>query len=438
MHHEQERRRTAAVRIAGLFLAGSGALAFAAPAALAQPGVTSMRREKRLADPDAFRAHLERQTGVRRDPDARLPGGGGLPPLRDGRPAVLLTGYWPPSNEGVRRFSDDPVQNPLGWIGDDFEGRGYDVYAFFPEFTPRNCDSCGKGSGDLEVDYQDTSADFWRIVAEVKPIAVITFSRGFDNLSWELEMNQYNRTAWIDDFVAPFQPTPAPPDGSVPPEALRLSTLPVQEIVDAVDAAGLGLDAYICWSGNGGGYLSEFIAYHGVWYQDLFRSPADPDWCIAGGHVHVGGQITWATAREAVKVTLRTVLDYVDSVRASVVCQEDLGFAGPGGSLLQLCGNELASGLTADLQLSYAPPGAAAFLLLGTVNAPTPFAGGHLVPVPPLLVESHVVDADGEVKLHGLDGGCGPQTIYGQFAYLDPALPAGWGLSNALRIELLD
>ena len=31
-------------------------------------------------------------------------------------------------------------------------------------------------------------------------------------MSWELEMNTYNRFSWISDYSTPFQPTPTPPD----------------------------------------------------------------------------------------------------------------------------------------------------------------------------------------------------------------------------------
>ena len=34
----------------------------------------------------------------------------------------------------LRPWSRDPVQNQTGWVGLNWEGRGYDVYAFFPEF----------------------------------------------------------------------------------------------------------------------------------------------------------------------------------------------------------------------------------------------------------------------------------------------------------------
>jgi hypothetical protein len=233
------------------------------------------------------------------------------------RPKVLLTGYWPPSNEAIRRFSTNPVQNPQGWIGENWEGRGYDVVSYFPEFLRPNCGNCGKGTGDLEVDYQDTSNDFWAIANEVRPVAIITFSRGFPNVSWEAEMNQFNRAAWFPDYLAPTTPNPSPPDASVPAGALRLSTLPVEAIVAAVEAAAPSLDAYICFTQDGGGFLSEFIAYHGVWYQSLHADPNDPDRCVAAGHVHVGGQIPWPTAQIAAAATLRAVLDYVDSILVS-------------------------------------------------------------------------------------------------------------------------
>lgn len=238
-------------------------------------------------------------------------GARGWGPGRTTRPAILLTGYWPPSNEMIRRFSTDPVQNPDGWIGSDWEGRGYDVYSFFPEFPH----GLGKGEGDLEVDYQDTSADFWPIADGLQPIAVITFSRGYTDRSWELEMNNRNLLTWIDDYLAPYQPIPAPPDGSLPADSERLTTLPVQKVMDAVNVAHIpGLNVYVDINGNGGGFLSEFIAYHGVWYQALHASPSDPAWCVAGGHVHVGGMLTTAHARQATHQTLRAVIRYVDEV----------------------------------------------------------------------------------------------------------------------------
>lgn len=243
-----------------------------------------------------------------------------------GRRRILLTGYWPPSNEAIRKFSTSLTQNPQGWKGNNWEQRGYDIYSFFPEFDPRDCSNCGKGTGDLEVDYQDTSVDFWAIANSIQPTAIITFSRGFLDRSWELEMNQFNRSSWIADFQAPVFPTPSPPDASVPAGFLRTSTLPTQAIVDAVDASALDVNPYICFSGDGGGFLSEFMAYHGVWYQSLHTDPNDPAHCVAAGHVHVGGNLEWFTAIGAAEISVRTLIDHVN------------GILGPPGGLVTTCG----------------------------------------------------------------------------------------------------
>jgi pyrrolidone-carboxylate peptidase len=318
------------------------------------------------------------------------------------RPRILLTGYWPPTNEAIRRFSPSPVQNPTGWIGQDWEGRGYDVYAFFPEFVPPDCSACGQGNGDLEVDYQDTSQDFWAIANAIRPIAVLTTSRG--GIGWEVEMNQYNRALWVDDFTAPTQPTPKPPDASLPAGALRPSTLPVQEIVDDVREANLPVQAFICFSGDGGGYLSEFIAYHGVWYQDLHASPSDPARCVAAGHVHVNHLLSPALARAAAEVTLRTLIRHVDRVldpqchSIDLHCETEPNSAGVGASLTTTGSASIAAG-DLVLRMHGAPPGAAARIFYGQGRLDVPFGGIRLCIAPPiaLLGPFAPVGADGRL-----------------------------------------
>lgn len=230
------------------------------------------------------------------------------------RPIIAAIGYWPPSNEMLRRFSPNPDQNPQGWVGENWEGRGYDVYTFFPEFNPPDCDNCGKGVGDFEVDYQDTSEDFWPIIGALQPVAVLSFGRGYPNTNWEIEMNQYNRDLWGNDYQAPYQPTPCPPDETMPADWLRQSMLPVEEIADAINDAGIGVYSYVDWNGDGGGFVCEFAAYHDVWYQDLHSDPGDPAWCVTAGHIHVGKEIEWDTARQAAEITFRTVIGHVDSI----------------------------------------------------------------------------------------------------------------------------
>ena len=225
-------------------------------------------------------------------------------------PVILITGYWPPTNEMIRDFSQDLNLNPNGWIGDNWENKGYDIVSYFPEFEPSNCDNCGQGFGDLQVDYQNTSEDFWPIVEMHNPVAIITFSRGFIDYSWELEYNYYNRLNWISDYYPPYLPTPNPPDEYVENYFIRHSSLPMQEIMENINNANIGLDSYIDWYGDPGRFVSEFMGYHGVWYRDI--NQLGNDRCVTAGHVHVGGLIDVETAKIATHSTIRTVIDYLD------------------------------------------------------------------------------------------------------------------------------
>jgi hypothetical protein len=77
----------------------------------------------------------------------------------------------------------------------NWEGSGYDVLAISPTFPnqvgwhnqAQTVPWWGIGEGQLQVRYQDTSQDFWALVATHLPIAIMSFSRGADNKSWVLE-----------------------------------------------------------------------------------------------------------------------------------------------------------------------------------------------------------------------------------------------------------
>jgi len=226
-------------------------------------------------------------------------------------PIILVTGYWPPTNEMIRHFSQNQSLNPEGWQGDNWENRGYDVISFFPEFSDPDCLSCGQGYGDLEVDYQDTSNDFWPIFNEYNPIAIITFSRGYMDQSWELEFNAYNRTNWFNDFTAPFLPTPNPPDSEEVSFYLRNSNLPMEQIVNNISNLEIGLNPYIDFNGDPGRYVSEFMAYHGTWYRDLNQFGNNN--CISSGHIHVGGNINLNNAKMATEESLRVLINHINS-----------------------------------------------------------------------------------------------------------------------------
>jgi len=232
------------------------------------------------------------------------------------RPILMVTGYWPPTNEMLRHFSQNINLNPNGWQGENWRNLGFDVVSFFPEFNPPNCNNCGQGYGDFEVDYQDTSEDFWMIVNEVKPTGIITFSRGYNNNSWELESNVYNHSTWYPDYTFPTAPTPTPPDASVSPNHNRGSGLPLNTIEEILDNSNINVNCYIDVNGDAGQFLSEFMGYHGMWYH---QDNIDGDWpCLSGGHIHVGGQLSTQVATNAAELTIETVINYLNSIMINI------------------------------------------------------------------------------------------------------------------------
>ena len=228
------------------------------------------------------------------------------------RPILMVTGYWPPTNEMLRHFSQNENLNPNGWEGENWRNLGFDIVSFFPEFNPPNCNNCGQGYGDFEVDYQDTSLDFWTIVEEVKPTGIITFSRGYNNNSWELESNVYNHQSWIADYSAPLYPTPSPPDNSVLPGHNRGSGLPLDLLENILDNSGIDINCYIDINGDAGQFLSEFMGYHGMWYHQTNIDSELP--CLSGGHIHVGGQLSTRVAKDAAELTIETLINHLNSM----------------------------------------------------------------------------------------------------------------------------
>lgn len=249
---------------------------------------------------------------------------------------ILLTGYWPPTNGMLRQWSTSPTQNPGGWQGLNWENRGYNIYSYFPEF-PGGTGSNPKGNGDFEVDYQDTAADWARITAEVKPVAIITFSRANTSIGWELEP-AYQRfrlpgetqnigrsvPTYVSDYLGNRYPSDVP-IALEPLGAIRESTLPMQAIVDAVDAgtadnladpfiANYDPDNLSNGYDFGGGFLSGYIAYLGAWYQNTHSSPDSLYRTYAAGHIHVGLSMNLAAATQATEITLRTLTDYLDGI----------------------------------------------------------------------------------------------------------------------------
>jgi hypothetical protein len=118
------------------------------------------------------------------------------------------------------------------------------------------------------------------------------------------------------------------------------------------------------------------------------------------------------------------------------VCQPNLGFSGPGGARLSVCGNALESCGFAVLELTGAAPSAPLFLPFSLVSTPTPFKGGTLVPVPVLGIATLLTSPAGTLSAK-LTGGPLALDIYVQAVVQDAGQPAGFALSNALRVSFL-
>ena len=215
------------------------------------------------------------------------------------RPVVLLTGYWPPTNEMLRPFSDNPAQNPDGWVGRNWQNTGCDVYAYFPEF-PGGTTANPKGDGDFEVDYQDVFADFQRLTEKHKPIAIISY--GLGKGPWEIEVNFPYYDTWHPDYKQPRQPATGL---AASDEKLYQATLPVEAIQKAVTDELPNLNAWIDQDGNPGDFLCGYIGYLGAAYQ------AKHDHCKASGFIHVGKEVDIEIAQKANEATLREVIEKI-------------------------------------------------------------------------------------------------------------------------------
>ena len=251
---------------------------------------------------------------------------------------VVVTGYWPNTNEMLRRWSNDPAQNGGTWVGRNWRNRGFDVYAFFPEFPPDGNPMndpfgsdgwVGAPDSDLRVDYQDSSADFWRIVDRYRPHVLITTSRG-GRIGWELEAVEGGHAGGTGDPADDWSPDGhgaviLPTQDSIDPRSWAAistyrngrtlaSQLPLPEIAAATEALALesvAIDA----DGTSGNYLSGFMGLHGLYYNQT--APHN----VAAGHIHVGISVSAVNAERLMATTLETVLSQLNA--GSLPCADE-------------------------------------------------------------------------------------------------------------------
>jgi hypothetical protein len=121
---------------------------------------------------------------------------------------------------------------------------------------------------------------------------------------------------------------------------------------------------------------------------------------------------------------------------SGTLCQEDLGFGGPGSATLMGCGDVIGSQGTLELHLSGAPPSAIAFLAGSFYANPVPVLGGFLVPNPQTALYAFVTNPQGEVSLPGLSSNQGPFQYCFQFAVVDASQGFGYAISNAIQLTV--
>ncbi|MEM7307642.1 MAG: hypothetical protein AAF682_13270 [Planctomycetota bacterium] len=173
---------------------------------------------------------------------------------------------------------------------------------------------------------------------------------------------------------------------------------------------------------------------------------SDVDGDLGDGRVHFANDLSVGTHVITGTATDSSLSSSSHSVTIEItprelpgeVCQPDLGFGGPGGSLLEVCGGDLSSGTTAAVTLSGAAPSAPLWLLVSFSQNPTSLYGGTVVPFPATLVLADTTGADGNwTAPDPVVGGGGPLTLFLQAAYLDDGFPEGVGFSNAVQVEVL-
>ena len=224
---------------------------------------------------------------------------------------ILLTGFWAPTNEMLREFSNNPKQNPSGWIGKNWRGSGYDVYAYFPEYPDQKNTV---GTGDFRVDFAATYNDFMKYTRLHKPIAIVNFGRG--DGPWEIEALypphfQKMFASGKIPSVANIKINQSIP-ASLKQKVTRQSSLPLEAIAQAVSATPGAPRARIDYTEGPGDYLCGFIGYLSSWYHDQHKNRRDPAYNAMAGFIHVDDSKP-ENARLAVDATLEAIIQQLEA-----------------------------------------------------------------------------------------------------------------------------
>ncbi|HED64475.1 MAG TPA: hypothetical protein ENJ09_02860 [Planctomycetes bacterium] len=182
------------------------------------------------------------------------------------------------------------------------------------------------------------------------------------------------------------------------------------------------------WSGYGQGEV--FLGSTAV----LTDAAGNAGISVSLGAVPVGWYVTATATREPSGDTseFSACVQVVDTV-----CAADEGFMGPGMGTLSICGPPLSTGNSATMTVTSAAPLAPLWVSYGPFYNPTPILGGTVVPVPGTTRLIGTTDASGSFQFSPIPGGGGPATVYAQCAFSDASLPGKFGITNAVRIDIL-
>lgn len=126
------------------------------------------------------------------------------------------------------------------------------------------------------------------------------------------------------------------------------------------------------------------------------------------------------------------------------VCQPDIGYAGPGQSRLEVCGQPLYAQNQASLHLTGAPANAPALLFVAADFSPRPMFGGTVTPMSNFDPQILFTDANGEYAIPSLSLleyyayilFLNKKTVYLQTVTLDPTKPDRYSISNTVAVQL--
>ena len=223
---------------------------------------------------------------------------------------IMLTGFWQPTSQMLVGFCTDPGVNPDGWQGENWENLGYDIYSFVANEYYNN-------SGTWEMRYQQIWNEYWNIVDQLHPIAIIGFGQGGKENTWRIESKAVNWNKWyVDDDGK--QPSPNPPDDTVCPGYIRFSTFPIRQIEKAINNQ-TSINAEINYLGTPGFYICAYMAYLQLWYKAQHSDLDDEFLCKAAGFIHVNKNVS---LDECIKATNITIRNTVEKVNKEIVVNE--------------------------------------------------------------------------------------------------------------------